>query len=600
MGAWQPRQGHAPQNSPDLERIIALPRRAPVEAHTPLARALVLHQTQKFRRREPIPCNCKATRGYCITELKPAQAWALYEIDRAQGLVGSIQVGAGKTVINVLAPIAIGACRVAVLLVPPNTVDQLVVEYEALAQHFDVPSLITHHPVTIRGTRQNYERLLPHRPVLHVVPYSRLSRPEATRLLTQIGPDLIIADEAHKLSDMTTTTTRRWARQMAATNPPPRFVCYSGSILEKTIKEMAHLMVAALGDQAPLPIDTHELYAWSAAIDPVPMPAPDGALVRLNPDGRFPSTRAALSDRIVHTLGFVATLEPSVDVKLTIRPDESLTTPPELRALISDAVDRKVRPDGEELVEPLERYECALQLASGFYYRWIYPRREPAELIDKWFARRKAWRAELRAFFEESACEHLDSEFLITQAGLRGLGKLAPDPKLPSWQPTQLLPWLEIRDQVQPQTKAVRVSDFFVQHLAQRAAREVQVIWYDQTELGVWLAEVSGLPRHGGGPKAPTEIAKERGTRSIIASIGAHGTGRDGLQYGFHKQYVATPPTGAKLWQQLMGRLHRQGQTRDVYTEYAAHHAVLKQSFESATDRAFFVTEMLRGQHKIL
>lgn len=596
---FAPTQTNAPRESEDLRRILALPRRPPVEAGSVTARALVVHQTRKFARAETRGCACVKRRGYCITTLRFEQAWALYEMHARRGLLGSIGVGVGKTVINLLAPLAIPDCKVAVLLCPPGVVQQAVVEYELLSEHFEVSSLIVHHPVKLDGNEnREYSRLLPGKPVLHIVPYSRLSRPDSTTLLDRLAPDLIIADEAHKLSDRKTTTTTRWLRCMERAKQIPRFVAYSGSLMQGSIREFDHLSTLALGEYSPLPVDPHEGALWAGVVDPVPIPALPGAMAQLCAPGEH--VRKALRRRITETQGFITTVEPSADVPLHTRADTTLETPDNVQELITTVERTSERPDGELLCTPLERYECTMQLVSGFFYRWIYPRKEPEELIKTWFERRKAWRQEVRWFLDDNSAEHLDSEYLAMQAGLRGLGAIEANRKLPSWQPVQLLPWLEIKDLVQPKTKAVRVSDFFVQHLAKIAHAQKQIVWYDQQELGEWLAQVSGLERFGGGPHAPAQIAQVRGDRSIIVSIGAHGTGRDGLQYRFDRQYVATPPPGSRIWEQLMGRLHRQGQTRAVWTAYAAHHAALRDSFARALDRAKASADILNSRAKIL
>ena len=178
------------EQSPDLARIIALPRRPrPTGAR---AAALVELMNRRYRNNRTGPCKCESFGRECITSLYMVQAWALYEMGLYGGVFGCIGVGWGKTILNILAPFALGA-KLAVLLVPPNLVTQLIAEYKLLAQHFRVPSIVTH------GTTYNTQ--IEGTPVLHVFPYSRLSRPEATTFLELLQADTVLSDEGTEFNE---------------------------------------------------------------------------------------------------------------------------------------------------------------------------------------------------------------------------------------------------------------------------------------------------------------------------------------------------------------------------------------------------------------
>ena len=64
------------------------------------------------------PCKCASIdpqirmgNRSCIKKFLPIQAWALYEMATAGGLVGSIPVGAGKTLLSVMGALALGVGR---------------------------------------------------------------------------------------------------------------------------------------------------------------------------------------------------------------------------------------------------------------------------------------------------------------------------------------------------------------------------------------------------------------------------------------------------------------------------------------------------------
>jgi hypothetical protein len=239
FGAVGPRP--AVRRSPDLERVLALPRRAPVEPGSARAEALVELMTTRLRRPDRPPgsaCGCAAMgRRFCISRLLWTQAWALWEIGIVGGCIAPIGVGGGKTVLDVLAAMVVPDCRVAALFVPPRLVDQLWDDYNAIAEHFTVPSFV------LPDGRGMY---LEGRPVVHVVPYSKFSRKTATDYLRQLRPDTFLADEVHKFKHLSAVGTGRFARYFAEAAETPRLCGWSGSIVSHTTMNVQHLAAFAL------------------------------------------------------------------------------------------------------------------------------------------------------------------------------------------------------------------------------------------------------------------------------------------------------------------------------------------------------------------
>ena len=111
----------------EIDRILALPRRAPpsMEEQTEMARAM----TARLRYDPPGgKCACALLRpevvargqNPCITELRPIQGWYLTEAANNVGVLGAIAVGGGKTGIDILTPMVVEGCDLAVLLIPSN------------------------------------------------------------------------------------------------------------------------------------------------------------------------------------------------------------------------------------------------------------------------------------------------------------------------------------------------------------------------------------------------------------------------------------------------------------------------------------------------
>jgi hypothetical protein len=247
-------QGAPVPGSADLVRVLGLPYRDPVNLDQ--AQGLVSSVTKRLARTRTTPCTCQKLGRPCITTLLPAQAWALDEAPRANGLIAPIGVGHGKTGLDLLISMVMGG-KSTVLLVPPRLVTQIELDYQAWAQHFEVPQLVTSNRSFVR----------PGYPIVHVVPYSRLSRAGASDLLTALSPDLIVADEAHKLRHAQTATTARVLRRFVA-HPDTRLCAWSGTLTSSSIKDYAHLAALCLREGSPLPLDPSVVNEWAEALDP--------------------------------------------------------------------------------------------------------------------------------------------------------------------------------------------------------------------------------------------------------------------------------------------------------------------------------------------
>ncbi len=582
----------APTASADLERILAIPRRTYDDRQL---EQIVDMMTAHLRRERTEPCSCHTRNRPCIERLNVSQAWALYEIGRVGGMFAPIQVGGGKTALNFLAPLMVANCKTAVLLVPPGLVEQLKDEYLHWREHFRVPSfMVKDQGWVVSGA-----------PAVHVVPYSRLSRKEATVLLDELDADTVIADEGDLLRNVDTARGDRFVRQFRR-RPDTRFLVWSGSFLDSTIKDFAHLSGLALRERSPLPLDSNVVEDWAGVVDPPPKdqaPAPMGALAALCQPGE--SIANGFRRRLLETEGVVSTAGRPLPIPL-IMEKRSVGVPSAIEDAIADVENTWMRPDGEEFTDSLAMQACARQLACGFYYRWIFPHGEPLPVIVAWFEARKNWAREVRGKLKRRV-EHLDSPDLLKHAAMRYYGDVEhPDPSLPVWQSQCWPAWRGIKDAVEPETEAVWIDDYLAQDAAEWGLSNRGVVWYSYGAFGRRVAEISGLPLHAGGPKAEKRILAERGDRSIVASINSHGRGRNGLQYLFEHQLVANPPEskrtgGAARWEQLLGRLHREGQKAErVTTDIYRHTAEIRYAWDRAKEIAGFVQDAIGSYQKLL
>ncbi len=592
--------------SADLGRVLKLPRREPLDPNSPRAQAMIDLMTSRWSLGERA-CRCaeldvqiRIGKRQCLKRLNAVQAWTLYEIGIVGGALGSLSVGSGKTLLGMLTPLALvefdPTIKNCLLLLPPQLVEQLEHEYLLAAEHFRVPEMWLHN-----GSNRRYLR--PGEPVLHVRPYSLLSRPEYSNWVRTLNPQAVIADECDRLKEIGGAGASRVARQFFE-NGNTRFCGWTGSLTDHSISEYYHLAALALQYKSPLPLDKIVTEEWGRALDASDSPAPPGELMAFCSPGE--EVQEGFRRRLSETMGVIISTAQSVAVELIVEEKPA----PALPAIIEDALLKLrtcwVRPDmiagsdyDEELVDAMAVAKCAQELACGLFYRWIFPRGEATALIKEWLIARKDYNRELRKKLLDRR-EHMDSPLLCEHAAQRFWKDRPNADDLPEWQCFSWPRWRDIKALVKPQTEGVRVDDFLARDAAEWGLANRGIIWYGLVEFGTWVSELSGLTMHGGGPKAGKRIAAETGERSILCSIKSHGRGRDGLQRLFNDQLIANPPASATQWEQLLGRLHRQGQGSELVTAlFYRHTDEIKAVVDQALRRAKYVEGTLGAAQKL-
>ena len=213
--AKQPTAKPGVQKTPELGRIIGLPRRKlDLEAGTvdgiPLLDLNSLYVTN------PGKCEKFPRCPVCVSGsagLWPTQTAMLMEAERAWGLFAAEGVGSGKTLVTILLGDVFGAKKV-VLLVPSSLKNQLMTrDFFDYGRHFKLP----------------LDRI-------SVVSYDELSVATGAFVLDRIEPDVIIADEVHSLARIASARTKRFIRYMQA-HPETRFCGLSGTVTRRSLRD---------------------------------------------------------------------------------------------------------------------------------------------------------------------------------------------------------------------------------------------------------------------------------------------------------------------------------------------------------------------------
>lgn len=628
--------------SHDMARIQALPRRI-LNLKDPRA---AVAWTKHLRLERTKPCDCVVRYGFCITEFNSVQGWVLEEAMDSRGVICSITVGGGKTGLGIMLPMAVPDVKVALLIVPSQVKHQLKEnDYPQWSAHFRTPNLAGGPNFVADG-----------RPVLHVYSYNEISNPKRSALLRTLGKiDLVIADECQGLANRKTATTTRylriWDAKFADGTPNPsrkaNAAVMSGSLTKKSIKDHAHLDVLCLGNRAPVPHAFQVVEEWAALLDAGKFVSPTGEFAKFMRPGETP--REGFRRRFTETFGVIATSE-IVDLKLTINERTPSDVPAEVEAAIKETIAKSERPDGEELVEEMEVEVVARQLAAGFYYRWAF---KAAELpfVKDWRAKRKEFFRELRSELSSVRVkENYDSPKLLVKAAIRWhkgytfheptghrhtadcyaetdpeldpegwrQGELVcgkqPGPTikheippftkkgpLPTWASEFWPEWEAVHKTVHPVTQPVWINDFLVKDAAAwLLAGPRRIAWFEFVEFGHAVANMAKVPYYGGGDQASIDILKEDGSRPIVASIKAHGTGKN-LQRAFWQSLVMNPPSDGAMWEQLIGRTHRPGQVHSegVSIELYRHTLRWKKAFQTARSRALYIQQTLGSPQRL-
>lgn len=507
-------------------------------------------------------------------QLRHVQSWALSEVVDARGLFVAVGVGHGKTLIAYGAVSALGLDPSEVLvLLPANLRNTFKLEGYKYAREF--------------GTF----------PELPVMSYEELSSPDSARILEHLQPKLIICDEAHKVADHTATRTGRFTRYLDE-HPDTMLIAMSGTMFYRSILDTYHLLRYALGSACPLPDSWADVQALARCVDPdTGRNSPTEKdwtrafeLVGEKQPRARRQRRQVLREHVhsimSHTPGFIHTRKTSCDATLILE-QFSLPLPDQIRADLTDLYAEWVLPNGEDVTDHLAFARAESQVAMGYFYETVY---DDDEIAARWNEARLRYAGEVRRFIRRKGRKRgLDSPALVWSGLERGTIKDAALRE--AWQG-----WTEVSDSVVPVTRSVQRTDALFAQVVEYTERvrdgQHALIWY------AWTGEAEALERVG----VPVCWPGDEPDPSLpvqAVSIKSHGTGKQ-LQDPWNVNVVLQPPSGGHVWEQLLGRTHRQGQRADEVFVYVLTHTTRSdRALRTALKGARF-SDTLQGQEQKL
>ncbi len=480
-------------------------------------------------------------------QLRPIQGVSLLEISELGGAFVSARVGAGKTLIDLLAGELLLEERI--LICTPGGLKR---ECEKLFEEYRID-----WPADWQGTHYK------------LLGYSDVSRfpslgMSIDKLFGGLGPTLIICDEVDKLrrvGDNGAGVANQFAVFMAE-HPDVRMVALTGTPRKGSLLDYAHILAWTLKERSPLPLDRDEQQDWADVIDRGDMlrSARVCAALGIDEDSPLDVIRAAFHDRLRQTPGVIVS-------------DDQFTGPLSIRMVLVEPVGMEQhfhklrreyqRPDGWELSPegpPTEEggeerrpdmvtggtiWACARQMALGFCYV-----ADPVPPLE--------WREARRAYFrlvrrKINSGEYF-TEFQVRQACISG------HIRSEAW-----AEWVKIEPSFTPAFKPLWFSDHAIEFCQDWGATAPGVIWTDHRAFALRLAKETGWTYYGaqGLDSRKHYISDDNGRAPIIASRAANGTGRN-LQRAFHRMLFTAAPSCNRDFEQNVGRMHRDEQERPV------------------------------------
>lgn len=469
--------------------------------------------------------------------LRLAQTASALELGVVWGLFLNGRVGVGKTLVTILASTVLGGLRT--LICCPGGVRIKTNEHHAeAAKHWQV------------------------QPGQLLMSYSQISRypgqgKSLGDLFNGLGPQVLVFDEADKLKNVgpNGSAVALQIEQYIFDHPEVVVICVTGTCDVAGIPDYAHLIYWCLRERCPIPTRREIILEWSDVIDRGDMSnaRPVREALGLSPDAQVDEIREAYYLLLRGTLGIIIEDTPYTKIPLNVT-EWPLEPPPELEEHWARLRDLSQRPDGADVdggapdpdrVDSMGAWAVARRMGRGLCYIW-----DPLP-PEEWLAARRAYYAWERRYLAKRQREGaIITPFVARQHAERE--------RVPAW-----VRWTETEPTYTPQTRTLWLSEAVLEAAALWGRKGPGIIFVDDIDFGVRLAERTGWDYYRGGAKNATGKSLERkkegpSTRTVIASRSACGVGLN-LQYQWNRILFVSPPNNSRDFEQNCGRCHREG-----------------------------------------
>jgi hypothetical protein len=542
------------QRSYDLERVLALPRRVIDEGE---ARERAAWMTERLALSP-------------LARFRPFQGLALWEASLHGGLFLGMPVGGGKTLTAYHMPTVLDAVR-PVHCIPAGLRDDTLAMWRSYHGLWRAPN-----------------------PAPIIVTFEELTNETRSDLLERIHPDLITIDEADMLSNIhRSSAAKRIARYVG--EHEPHVVAMTGTVGRNSINDYRHILIWALKDGAPVPIDSAEGDMWAAALDERLLRGATrprlGALVCFG--SGLSDAREGYRDRLNATPGVIIVDGDSCDQPLTIRqvlaPEDAT-----LDRAFADFRQTLSTADGWFLNDSLSVYRYAAELGTGMYYR--YNPRPP----EWWLGPRRAYNSFIRETIDRTT--NASRRNPVLWHGARVTAPLDTEAQVLKIYRTHplVMGWAEVESKFTPKSEGVWVSPSVVQYCADWLRQGPGLVWCGTTEFGQALAGAARVRYYGpGGLDAqgrPIRLASP--SEGAVLSLAANRRGRN-LQ-AWNRNLFVQPPQSGRYIEQTIGRTHRADQERPVSVEFLITSGDIHDAFESALREARFQASTVGIRQKLM
>lgn len=524
-------------------------------------------------------------------ELNEAQKECIRQIVWTNGGPGVLSVGKGKSLLAFILPTVFGISAADVMLLHPKNAEKtLRLQYAKFEPHMKIcmPNMVSY---------EIFQNAL----------YSR-------RFGKTIKPKMIICDESQGLKAVSSTRFRRLMSYIVPNQGDVMFIPLTATASSMEIQEYAHIWAAALRDLSPLPAAGNALVAWGRMFnsrqDPAPRDWPylepffdrydpeygERAKIHFYEDRQEAKEyrRALLKQHLEQAPGVTIKGEASVGVPLYLSLQEHIGIPEKIQKIMKYMKENKRLPaEGDFFESASIEAKAMVEILHGFYYKWEWD--DSVSNADKtdWKLARSDWNKTVRRWMDAPEDPELNSPFLFEQAlreNPHGFGRRA-------WE--NLVAWDEVQKRVTaPRTVGVWVDDYLIDWVRKWVNMSPPaLLWYGPVFFGEHLKLKLGVPVYDAGNPPPEE--GEAGTGDHTA--GCRLTHRQALNLqAWEHHLVITPPGSGGVWEQLLGRSHRQGAKSDIRVDIVAHHKYFKKRVDQSIVDAEFADQHQGVEQKLL